>query len=94
VDQCIEAAELAEAPTVSLCGGEPTLYPELPELVAKLIAMGKHIILCTNALLLDKKLFALSPPTSNFFINVHLDGLQKTTITSVTVTGFSRPPSA
>lgn len=78
VEQCLEAARLAEAPTVSLCGGEPTLYPELPELVEKLIAMGKHIILCTNALLLDKKLFDIIPPHKQLFINVHLDGMKAT----------------
>jgi hopanoid biosynthesis associated radical SAM protein HpnH len=78
VDQCIEAAELADAPTISLCGGEPTLYPELPELIERLIAMGKHIIMCTNALVLDKKVFGIIPPHKQLFINVHLDGMQKT----------------
>jgi len=78
VDRCLEAARVAEAPTVSLCGGEPTLYPELKELVQGLIDMGKHIILCTNALLLDKKLFDIIPPHKQLFINVHLDGMKET----------------
>ena len=33
LDQCIEAVERSEAPVVSICGGEPTIYPELPQLV-------------------------------------------------------------
>lgn len=78
VEKCLEAARLAEAPTVSLCGGEPLLYPELPELIKGLIDMGKHIILCTNALLCDKKLFDVIPPHKQLFVNVHLDGMKQT----------------
>ena len=34
LEQCIEAVEITGAPVVSICGGEPTIYPELPELVS------------------------------------------------------------
>jgi hopanoid biosynthesis associated radical SAM protein HpnH len=78
VEKCLEAARVTEVPTVALCGGEPMIYPELPELLEGLFAMGKHVILCTNALLLDKKLFPHVPPNKKLFVNVHLDGLQKT----------------
>ena len=44
------------APGVSICGGEPTIYPELPELIEGIIARNRHIYLCTNALLNDEKL--------------------------------------
>lgn len=78
VEKCLEAVEDAGVPIVSICGGEPTLYPELPELVGELIRRGKYIILCTNALLLDKKVFGVIPPSKQLFINVHLDGTKET----------------
>lgn len=78
VEKCLEAARVSEAPTVSLCGGEPLLYPELPELIQGLIDMGRYIILCTNALVMDKKLFDIIPPHKQLFVNVHLDGMKQT----------------
>jgi hopanoid biosynthesis associated radical SAM protein HpnH len=78
VDDCLKAVDDAGTPIVALCGGEPTLYPELPELVQKLIDRGIYIILCTNALLLDQKIFGVIPPSKQLFINVHLDGMRET----------------
>jgi hopanoid biosynthesis associated radical SAM protein HpnH len=63
---------------VSLCGGEPTLYPELPQLVTEIIARGRHIYLCTNGLLLDESVYGRIPPNKRLMINVHLDGLRET----------------
>ena len=62
IEDCLRAAEISEAPVVSICGGEPTLYPELPELVAGLIARKRHIYLCTNALLLEEKVYGRIEP--------------------------------
>jgi len=78
VAQCLAALDDCGAPTVSICGGEPTIYPELPELVAAIIARRKHIYLCTNALLLDKKVYGVIPPHRRLTINVHLDGMRTT----------------
>lgn len=78
VETCLEAARISEVPTVAVCGGEPTLYPELPELLSGLMDMGRYIILCTNALVLDKKVFDVIPPHKQLFINIHLDGLRET----------------
>jgi hopanoid biosynthesis associated radical SAM protein HpnH len=78
LEKCLEAVELSGAPNVSICGGEPTVYPELPGLVAGIIERKRHIYLCTNALLLDKKVFGVIPPHKRLSINVHLDGLKKT----------------
>src|SRR5687767_7380197 len=61
LEQCLKAADDCGAPIVSLCGGEPTLYPELPELIQGLIDRGRYIFLCTNALVLDKKVFDVIP---------------------------------
>lgn len=77
-EQCLKAVEDAGVPIVALCGGEPMLYPELPELLAELVKRGKYVILCTNALLLDTKFFGIVPPDRHIFVNVHLDGLAKT----------------
>jgi hopanoid biosynthesis associated radical SAM protein HpnH len=75
---CLDAVDISGAPVVSICGGEPTIYPELPELVAGLIEKKRHIYLCTNALLLDRKVFGRIPPHKRLMINVHLDGMRET----------------
>jgi hopanoid biosynthesis associated radical SAM protein HpnH len=76
--KCLQAVEESGAPGVSICGGEPTVYPELPELVEGIILRRRHIYLCTNALLLDKKVFGVIPPHKRLTINVHLDGMRET----------------
>ena len=78
VEDCLTAVDDSGAPTVSICGGEPTIYPELPELVSGIIERKRHIYLCTNALLLDTKLFGKIPPHKRLTINVHLDGMRET----------------
>ncbi|MDR3635819.1 MAG: adenosyl-hopene transferase HpnH [Isosphaeraceae bacterium] len=78
VEQCLKAVDDCGAPIVNICGGEPTLYPELPELVEGLIARKKHILLCTNALVLDKKLFGKIAPSPRLLLMIHLDGLRET----------------
>lgn len=76
--KCLEAVDVSEAPVVSICGGEPTLYPELPELVGEIIARKRQIYLCTNALLLDERVYGVIPPHKRLMINVHLDGMRET----------------
>ena len=78
VEQCLQAVEESGAPGVSICGGEPTVYPELKELIEGIIARQRHIYLCTNALLLDKKVYGLIEPHKRLTVNVHLDGMQAT----------------
>lgn len=78
VDVCLRAADDCGAPSVSICGGEPTVYPELPELIDGLIERKRHIYLCTNALLLDKRFFGKVDPHKRLTVNVHLDGMRKT----------------
>jgi hopanoid biosynthesis associated radical SAM protein HpnH len=76
--ECLQAVEDTGAPIVSLCGGEPTIYPELKELIGEIVQLKRHIYLCTNALLLDQKVFGKISPHKRLTINVHLDGMQKT----------------
>src|SRR5690242_20736781 len=78
VSKCLQAVDESGAPAVSICGGEPTVYPELPELIEQIIARRRHIYLCTNALLLDRKVFGVVPPHKRLSINVHLDGMRHT----------------
>ena len=77
VEQCLAAMEESGAPVVSICGGEPTIYPELGRLVREILARGRHIYLCTNGMFIRKRLHEFKPTTS-FFWNVHLDGLERT----------------
>jgi hopanoid biosynthesis associated radical SAM protein HpnH len=67
----------AGTPIVSICGGEPMIYPEIGRLVREILKRRKHIYLCTNGMFITKKLHEFKP-TSRFFFNVHLDGLEET----------------
>jgi hopanoid biosynthesis associated radical SAM protein HpnH len=73
VDECLEAVDECGAPVVVLAGGEPLLHREIDKIVAGLIARKKFVYLCTNALLLEKKI-GLFHPSSYFAWTVHLDG--------------------
>jgi hopanoid biosynthesis associated radical SAM protein HpnH len=77
VEQCLGAVEECGAPVVSICGGEPLIYPEISSLTREILARGRHIILCTNGMFIRRKLHEFKP-TSSFFWNVHLDGMERT----------------
>jgi len=73
VAECLEAVDECGAPVVSIAGGEPLLHRELADVVGGIIARRKFVYLCTNALLMEKKLDQYRP--SPFFVwSVHLDG--------------------
>lgn len=78
LELCLRAVDECGAPMVSICGGEPTLYPELKELILGIIERQRHIYLCTNALLLPDKVFGKIDPAPRLTINVHLDGMKAT----------------
>src|SRR6204780_2154526 len=74
VEQALAAIEECGAPMVSIAGGEPLMHPQIHELVAELIKRKKFVFLCTNALLLPKKIDKFTP--SRYFAwTVHIDGL-------------------
>ncbi len=77
IDECLAAVEECGAPVVSICGGEPLIYPGIEELVAEITGLGRHVYLCTNGTALAKKLPAFRP-SSRLSINVHLDGMEAT----------------
>src|SRR5262249_55441882 len=77
VEECLQAVDEAGAPIVSICGGEPLIYPEIGALVRGIHKRNKHVYLCTNGMFIKKRL-AEFRPTTRFFFNVHLDGLEET----------------
>jgi len=71
--QCMDAIDECGAPAVSIAGGEPLLHKDMPQIVAGYLAKKKFVILCTNALLLKKKIDDYKPHPS-FTWSIHLDG--------------------
>ena len=77
LEECLAAVDECGAPMVSICGGEPMMYPQIGELVAGILARNKNIYLCTNGMFIVRRLHEFTPD-KRFFFNVHLDGLEKT----------------
>ncbi|MGH6988923.1 MAG: adenosyl-hopene transferase HpnH [Stellaceae bacterium] len=75
VKECLDAVDECGAPIVSIPGGEPLLHREIGEIVTGIIRRKKYVYLCTNALLLEKKL-DLFKPSPYLTFSVHLDGLE------------------
>ncbi|MDP6883419.1 MAG: adenosyl-hopene transferase HpnH [Rhodospirillales bacterium] len=71
--ECLDAVDECGAPVVSIPGGEPLLHKEIDQIVEGIIERKKFVYLCTNALLLEKKL-DLFQPTPYLTFSVHLDG--------------------
>jgi len=75
VEECLAAVDDCGAPMVSIPGGEPLLHPEMPVIVAGIVARKKFVYLCTNALLLKRQLHKFTPSKYLTF-SIHLDGLK------------------
>ena len=75
VAQCMEAIDECGAPVVSVAGGEPLLHRDMPKIVEGFLQRKKFVILCTNALLLTKKIDQFKPDPF-FTWSIHLDGDQ------------------
>jgi hopanoid biosynthesis associated radical SAM protein HpnH len=75
VEECLEAVDECGAPMVAIPGGEPLIHRDIGEIVKGIVARKKFVSLCTNALLLEKKL-DLFEPSPYLFFSVHLDGLK------------------
>jgi hopanoid biosynthesis associated radical SAM protein HpnH len=76
LEECLAAVDECGAPMVSICGGEPMMYPQIGELVAGILERDKNIYLCTNGMFIRKRLGEFTPDR-RFFFNVHLDGMEK-----------------
>lgn len=77
VADCLASVEECGAPVVSICGGEPLIYPEIEELVGRVLALPRHVYLCTNGTMLSRKLAGF-PRSGRLFVNVHVDGMEAT----------------
>jgi len=75
-EQCWTAAEECGTPMVAIPGGEPLIHPEIDRIVAGLVARKRYVYLCTNALLLKRKL-DLFKPSKYLTLSVHLDGMRE-----------------
>jgi hopanoid biosynthesis associated radical SAM protein HpnH len=75
VQECLDAVDECGAPMVAIPGGEPLIHREIGEIVKGIVARKKFVSLCTNALLLEKKLH-LFEPSPYLFFSVHLDGMK------------------
>jgi MoaA/NifB/PqqE/SkfB family radical SAM enzyme len=56
LEKCLAAATECDAPMVSVCGGEPLIYPKIEELIAGLREQGRVIYICTNGMFMRKKM--------------------------------------
>ncbi len=77
LEECLAAVDECGAPVVSICGGEPMMYPQIGALAAGILERNKVLYLCTNGMFIRRRL-AEFRPNRLFFFNVHLDGMEKT----------------
>ena len=56
LEDCLGSATECDAPMVSICGGEPLIYPKIEELVNGILAQGRIVYVCTNAMFMRKKM--------------------------------------
>jgi hopanoid biosynthesis associated radical SAM protein HpnH len=85
VQECVDSVVESGTPIVSICGGEPLIYSDILELVDRVLRLGKHIYLCTNGQLLEKKISEFCELSkrnrrirSRLYWNVHIDGMAQT----------------
>jgi hopanoid biosynthesis associated radical SAM protein HpnH len=94
VQECLDAVDECGAPMVAIPGGEPLIHKEIGDIVKGIVGRKKFVSLCTNALLLEKKLH-LFEPSPYLFFSVHLDGIKEHHDKSVCMDGgFDKAVSA
>lgn len=76
VEKCLAAVEESGAPIVSIAGGEPTIHPQIAEIVNQIVAQKKFVFLCTNGLLMERVMNKI-PPSKYFCFVVHMDGMEE-----------------
>jgi hopanoid biosynthesis associated radical SAM protein HpnH len=76
VDQALAAVDECGAPVVSIAGGEPLVHPEIDKIAKGIVERKKFVFLCTNAILLEKKLDKFEP-SPYFSWMIHLDGMRE-----------------
>src|SRR5437868_8952905 len=73
VEECVHASDECGAPVVSIAGGEPLLHPQIADIARALVERRRFVYLCTNAILLEKKLDEFRPSKYLSF-SIHMDG--------------------
>jgi len=76
VDDCLRVANEVDAPIVTIPGGEPLIHPEIDQIVGGLVDQGRFVYMCTNGILLEKKLPKFTP-SDQFCVVVHMDGMRE-----------------
>ncbi len=76
VEECLGAVDECGAPIVSIPGGEPLIHKDIVQIVEGIITRKKFVYLCTNALLVKKKIDDFKPSPYLTF-SIHLDGLKE-----------------
>src|SRR5437763_9735547 len=71
LEDCLASAQECEAPMVSICGGEPLIYPKIEELVAGLLEQGRIVYVCTNGMFMRKKM-------RDYLASIHSPALEST----------------
>ncbi|HEY3913132.1 MAG TPA: radical SAM protein, partial [Verrucomicrobiae bacterium] len=71
LEDCLGAASECDAPMVSICGGEPLIYPKIEELVSGLLGQGRIVYICTNGTSMRKKM-------KEYLASVYNSGLEPT----------------
>ncbi len=56
LEDCLGAAAECDAPMISICGGEPLIYPQIEALIEGLLEQGRIVYICTNATQMRKKM--------------------------------------
>jgi len=76
VEDALQAVDECGAPVVSIPGGEPLIHKEMPQIVEGIVKRKKYVYLCTNAVMLKRKIDEYTP--SHFLtFSIHLDGLRE-----------------
>ena len=76
VEVALNAVKESGAPIVSVAGGEPTIHPQIDQIINRLIEQKYFVYCCTNALLLDRMVQKI-PPSKYFCWVIHLDGMEE-----------------
>jgi hopanoid biosynthesis associated radical SAM protein HpnH len=78
VRQAVDAILESGAPMVSIAGGEPLMHPQIDQIVAELVKRKKFVVLCTNAMLVRKRIDKFNfTPSPYFQWAIHIDGLRE-----------------
>jgi len=77
LEEAINSVAEADAPIVSICGGEPLMYKQIVPLTTAIVRQKRDVMICTNALLLERFVKQV-PPSRYLSFNIHIDGLRET----------------